>query len=912
MSRSKDVAGTSRAFSALLLGFLAAALVVAGFLKGLDRRAELQFLDFRFRHVSSAPANGDIVHVDIDDNSLAEIGRWPWPRENLAGIISVLDECGAKTIAVDILLPEPQKIRYVSEAADISNSPLAGIDADRTPTAVIDDGVLAETLAAKKNVFLSVHAELDPAGSETGDDFAKIAELVAADPAVSLETVLKKVLPDADPSAHTPRQDAVEQAYMQCRAEVAMKRLAVHVATSVCPPVREGRIIPPFVIFAERVEHCGFVTFQPDVDGVLRRVPLLVGSNGACYPQLGLAVAADELGGKIDGAFGAVKLAGRDIVTDSDKTMLINWQSPENSPKHVSVSLPYAVWRQRQCIKKNQDTAVRMYLELGQEFGVMEMFDLASAWAEAHKALAAAETQWYRATLAAPADAPAAYEALKKQRQAAAEADRKILSAGREMLKKFDEHLANIEADRREEFVAFRKKLDDIENSFAPLRKNADEMMEKLRSLVAGRICLVGSTATGAADFVVTPMGERVPGVQVHANVLNTILSGSFVHKPPLWVSLAVIIAAGAAVSFVTAYRPVWQAGPAAILLAGGYVAANFLIFAKSSYWVILVAPLAAMAASFVLVTAYRQLTEERAKRRIKSLFANALSPALVDRLIADPSMARLGGEKRVLTCYFSDLAGFTATAERLGEQRTVRLLNRYFDRMSEIIQDNHGGYLNKFLGDGIFVFFGAPVLQDDHAARAVAAAVAAQTEVDKLNETLGDEFFGVRIACRIGMATGEVMVGNCGSSTRMDYTAIGDCVNLASRLESANKFFGTRILAAESTWLACGSGEREKLLVRPLGRIRVVGKTEAVGIFDILGRRDELTADMPDAAEKCENFARGVELFRAGRFSEAAAIFEQSAIGDDAAAKVLIGLSGGYAASPPAGWDGVIELTEK
>ena len=335
------------------------------------------------------------------------------------------------------------------------------------------------------------------------------------------------------------------------------------------------------------------------------------------------------------------------------------------------------------------------------------------------------------------------------------------------------------------------------------------------------------------------------------------------------------------------------------------------VVFAQWNVWLAVVAPVGAMLASFMAVSVYRQLTEERAKRHIRAMFAHAMSPALVDRLIEDPSVAKLGGERRVLSVYFSDLAGFTPISERLGEQQTVRLLNHYFDHMTEVIQNRSGGYLNKFLGDGIFVFFGAPVFQDDHARRAIQAAVESQQEVERLNSELAEEYAGdgVRLACRIGIATGEVMVGNCGSTDRLDYTAIGDTVNLASRLEGANKAFGTRIMVAESTWRDGGSDD---LLARPLGKILVVGKQEPVSVWSLHGWRAE--AD-DEALRDTEDFARGVEEFQRGHFEKAKGIFESilKRTPDDKAVSLYVETCRAYLASPPPDdWNGAIKLTEK
>jgi len=261
-------------------------------------------------------------------------------------------------------------------------------------------------------------------------------------------------------------------------------------------------------------------------------------------------------------------------------------------------------------------------------------------------------------------------------------------------------------------------------------------------------------------------------------------------------------------------------------------------------------------------------LTEERAKRHIRGMFAHALSPALVDKLLDDPSLAELGGQQRELTCMFSDLAGFTSMSQRLGPQKTVRALNHYFDTMTDVVQDFGGGFLNKFLGDGIFCFFGAPVLQDDHAARAIRSAVEFQQRLNDLNAAVSAELDEpAALAIRVGLAGGEAMVGNCGSTRRMDYTAIGDCVNLASRLESANKDFHTRILIADVTWQAAGIDD---LPARSVGPVLIRGVEEPVDLWEAWASpADE------DLIAALATFADGVAAFGQGRFDEAEAAFK-------------------------------------
>ncbi|MCP4378416.1 MAG: CHASE2 domain-containing protein, partial [bacterium] len=355
------------------------------------------------------------------------------------------------------------------------------------------------------------------------------------------------------------------------------------------------------------------------------------------------------------------------------------------------------------------------------------------------------------------------------------------------------------------------------------LDANIKSLTDKLRPMIANKICVLGTTATEAPDIIPTPLGPRTPSVFVHSHILNTILSNNFVYQAGMLTNTLVIAFSGILISLLAATRPILQASPLSILAAIGYALFNiFIVFAWWGIWLAFVAPLAAMLLTFLFVTCFRQLTEERAKRHIRNMFAQTLSPVLVDRLLADPSLASPGGRKTELTSMFSDLAGFTPLSASLGPHETVALLNRYFDGITDIVQNQCGGYLNKFLGDGVFILFGVPIFEPDHPSRAIDAAWLCQAEVEKLNEKLAAELGGkVKLKVRIGIHSGEAIFGNCGSTDKTDFTAIGDCVNLSARLESANKFFGTRIIVSDHAWSLC---DRQHLLVRPLGDVFITG----------------------------------------------------------------------------------------
>jgi adenylate cyclase len=355
--------------------------------------------------------------------------------------------------------------------------------------------------------------------------------------------------------------------------------------------------------------------------------------------------------------------------------------------------------------------------------------------------------------------------------------------------------------------------------------------------------------------------------VEVHADILRTILSGWSVQPAGLGWDLLAIAAAGLAVTAVASCCGALRAAALAtvglvVLLAGN----AWVLFAWAGVSLAVAAPAGAMVGSFLVVTAYRQLTEERARRRIRRMFSHAVSPEVAEELMRNPSLASVGGQRREISCLFSDLGGFTDLSGRIGSRATVRLLNRYFDEVTDAVQHVQQGYLNKFLGDGVLALFGAPLDQSDHATRAIQAAADCHRRVAELNRELAanPESPPGELKLRAGVAAGEAMVGNCGSSERMDYTAIGDCVNLASRLETACKFFGAKLLVSAEAWKQAAV----ELPARPLGPLWITGVDRPVEVHEVL------VDDVP-TADELSHFAQGVEHLRRERLGEAAEAFE-------------------------------------
>jgi len=340
-----------------------------------------------------------------------------------------------------------------------------------------------------------------------------------------------------------------------------------------------------------------------------------------------------------------------------------------------------------------------------------------------------------------------------------------------------------------------------------------------------------------------------------------------------------------------------WQAGPLAVVWLGLPLAVGFAAYAKGQWWPI-AAHGTASALGLVGALAANYWAEGRQKAFIKQAFRHYLSGEVIEKILRDPKHLELGGEKRELTILFTDLAGFSSFSERLGPVELTALLNDYLSEMTDIIMEE-GGTLDKYEGDAIIAFWNAPLEQSDHAVRACRAALRCQRRLAELREAYRQRT-GAVLRMRVGLNTGEVVVGNMGSRKRFNYTILGDAANLASRLEGANKAFGTETMVSGSTWQLASAHFRG----RKLADLRVVGRKTAVAVF-------EMTGFATDAAPPAwETFAAGLDRFGAGDFAGAKVLFEQ--LPDDPAAKSYARRCAELSAQPPASWDGVWGLTEK
>lgn len=418
----------------------------------------------------------------------------------------------------------------------------------------------------------------------------------------------------------------------------------------------------------------------------------------------------------------------------------------------------------------------------------------------------------------------------------------------------------------------------------------------------SGKTVLVGTTAAGLLDVRSTPFGGVYPGMEILATALDNLVRKDFIREASpavTWVSVLLLaLLAGVGTSML---KRIWQVAVLGLALPA-LAAAGATLAVTAGVWVEFVAPAFAGVTAFIAAALLSYSVEGRQRRFIKSAFRFYLSPQVIDRVLENPSLLRLGGERREITAFFSDVAGFTSISEGLSPEDLVGLLNAYLSEMTDIILDL-GGTLDKYEGDAIIAFWNAPLDLPDHALRACRAALRCQRRLAELREDFRHRY-GHEVRMRVGINSGPAVVGNMGSERRFDYTAMGDTMNLASRLEGAGKVYGVSTLVGEETERRV----REEILAREVDVIRVVGKKQPIRVFELLGEKGTVPAE---EFEKADRFGRALATYRAQRFSEAAAMFE--ALAGDPVAAVYAGRARKSAASPPPGdWDGVYELDKK
>jgi adenylate cyclase len=395
---------------------------------------------------------------------------------------------------------------------------------------------------------------------------------------------------------------------------------------------------------------------------------------------------------------------------------------------------------------------------------------------------------------------------------------------------------------------------------------------------------------------------STIAGVYIHATAINNLINhDALVELSRLPTAL---IAIGFALLAAIAARTL-NPLPAASTYVGLvmlWIACATLLFTRTLV-LPLSEPFAAGLIALIAIVAYRLVVTDRGQRLLRRSFALYLAPQVIDKMLASNKLPELGGETRHVTAFFSDLAGFSSIAEQMSSTELVAFMNEYLSEMTDIIEAK-GGYVEKYIGDSIVAVFGAPVDDGDHARNAAHAAVACHMRLEELNRT-SPAFHGIKVAHRMGLNSGEALVGNIGSKRRFNYSVMSDAVNVASRLEGANKYYGTTIIASDTTVSATGS----TFTWRELDATRVKGRTTPVKIYELVALAGAAT---PQQLEAATIYAEGLARWRKRDFADAAKCFARVA-GFDPPSRLFLKSALQYADEPPGpDWEPVSALEGK
>jgi adenylate cyclase len=427
------------------------------------------------------------------------------------------------------------------------------------------------------------------------------------------------------------------------------------------------------------------------------------------------------------------------------------------------------------------------------------------------------------------------------------------------------------------------------------------------RQALKDKLILVGATAVGIFDLRVTPFSGICPGLEIQATVLDNILRRDFIRLPAnaSVATIATVLVLALIFGLILPRFSAVGAIAITLLMAQAYLALNYLAFRNYGLQLEAFYPLLEVAGVYTGITLQRFLAEERERTRLKKAFQSYVAPEVVNQIIKHPENLRLGGERRELSILFSDIRGFTSLSETMDPEALVEVLHEFLDPMSEIIV-KHGGTIDKYIGDAIMALFGAPLDLPDHSRRACRTAL---EMVQSLRDLDRDWLERGRPTLRIGIGinSGPVSVGNMGSSRLFDYTAIGDNVNLASRLEGLNKFYGTEILVSAATAQHLDNG----FYFREVDQVRVKGKKHPIAIYEVLG---EGTPE-ENLARFLELYAEGLALFRKRRFAQAQEALQAAfhLKPQDALCTYYLNWTEKFLEKPPGpDWDGITTMVEK
>ena len=896
-----------KSLSYMLPAFVSILFILMGFTQ-FSRNSENRVYDLLLRYKPELTENKDILLLDVDDLAISKVGVWPWSRSIMADGLILLKEMGAEYCVFDIEYTEqsprgidsaflekklPRKFednftiinqnisdlfKAVAEGSLSANDAVEYID----QLVDINNSVKDELVAAVQSVSRDNDKYLGQAVKYFGRAFLTVNMFKGEDD--SVPGVLKEY----------------------ARENIALKNIS-----GKNPDIWKADDIRPAIFdVIKNAAGAGFPNVVIDEDGVRRRIDLLREYKEDYFGQLSFRPLLHWLGNP-------------DIYLGKNSITLKNAKHPDGSQKDIKIKLvegkllinwPYKTFSESfrhmtywyLVLHKEQESSLLSNLKLMQDAGYLDYYQgdapLLDIYAYSEKIFEenfetgdTANISEYREMRDLFFSETAAF--LKN-----GTVD-KIISDIESVLVSED-----VPDDIKAEYNLLKDEVPDIFGKTAEIAEDLVKTRKILKENLTGAYCILGHTGTSTTDIGVNPFEKEYMNVGTHASVANTILSGKFLTTAPVWVSpLSALFFSYLA--FIIIKR---RSARTSIII--GFIIVVFIIALYSALFITtgiyfhMIVPVLSVLMTFIVHTMLTFIQTSKEKAFIKTAFGHYLSSDVISQLIDNPDYLKLGGEKKLLTAMFTDVKGFSSISERLDPADLVKLLNDYLTAMSDIILDLQGT-IDKYEGDAIISFFGAPVEFNDHAERACVAAVRMKKTEDELNRRFAENKRAPSpLLTRIGINTGEMVVGNMGTARKMDYTMMGNSVNLASRLEGVNKQYGTWKLISQYTY----GHASNRIFVRKLDQVRVVGINEPVQLYELLDEKSEVNEQ---TQELVDLFHKGLDKFQQQDWKGAEELFRKSlhVSADDGPSKTYIKRCSDFTKNPPPkNWDGVFNLTSK
>lgn len=877
----------------------------------------------------------DVLLLNIDDLAIEEIGAWPWSRDVMADVLIRFREAGGRTAVFDI--------EYLSPGQSGVNRTYVRAEFPELYESVQNEILeyLAEFSAAIANRNIPYSDAL-----EVGTEMATYIEMRMTDLADSISSnifrdndeyfaqairffgatylTVNAAKINTKEEAEEFAQWAWENMLLRSVEDPAGRIASDNAFTRSEEKLQEG-ITPAILPLLRVARGAGFPNSIIDRDGVRRRIELLTEYNGRYAGQLVFVPIIDILqpekiirrGSRLvlvqaldPQALDAGVERRRDISIPLDRhgRLLINWLkqpfvdpvNPENgSFRNISVYALKSLDETEEILIGNLITIENLGIRTAA--GYLSYREAALWLHDYYRDL----ERWKNGLMEGQRDD---FDDYFQSRTEFFEMYGEFLDGG------FDTEIYETISRVRERTgdASYDELIDRLRSNFDSYRlvyRTYMDHVEELRAACEGSFAVIGYSGVGTSDLGVNPFWRAYPNVGTHANIYNTIMTGEYITPAAIWISWLVALVFCYAIALINrklkslSLRILYGIGATVVVFILGV-----LLMSVFRIYLEMLVPLLSVFVTFILISILRFIFSEQEKSFIRKAFTMYLSSEVVNEIVENPNLLRLGGQEKNITALFTDIKSFSTLSEKVTPEHLVEILNKYLTVMSDIVLDQKGT-IDKYIGDAIVSFFGAPLDLPDHAARACYAAIRMKQAEDKLNEELiasGD--IPMPLYTRIGINTGAMVVGNMGTDNKMNYTIMGNDVNMAARLEGVNKQYGTWILVAESTW-----NETNGLFVgRRLDRVRVVGIDKPVQLYNILGVRAEADKQL---LEMVETFHSALDLYLNRKFKEAsegfATVHEKNP--DDYASKIFMERCRELAKTGvPDNWSDVISMTSK